>query len=124
MPRYRASSADSASGRVECRAADISCNPYLEAALILAAGREGIRERLNPGRPDSENRYNYSDAEIAESNIRFLPESLAEATDGFETNPCPVRCSASGCSMLLSTSSRPSGPATTTLFQPGKSSTA
>ena len=28
---------------MECRAADISCNPYLGAAIILAAGLEGIR---------------------------------------------------------------------------------
>jgi len=36
-------------GRVECRAADISTNLYLGAAMILAAGLEGIREGLDPG---------------------------------------------------------------------------
>ena len=35
-------------GRVECRAADISSNPYLGSAMILAAGLEGIRENLDP----------------------------------------------------------------------------
>jgi glutamine synthetase len=73
--------------RIECRAADISCNPYLGAALILAAGLEGVREQLDPGLPHRENMYNYSDAEIAERNIQFLPQSLDEAIDAFEADP-------------------------------------
>ena len=36
--------------RVECRAADIACNPYLGAALVLAAGLEGIEDALDAGR--------------------------------------------------------------------------
>ena len=39
-------------GRVECRAADTACNPYLGGALMLAAGLEGIREELDPGEPE------------------------------------------------------------------------
>jgi len=31
--------------------------------------------------------YNYSDAEIAERNIQFLPQSLDEAIDAFEADP-------------------------------------
>lgn len=73
--------------RIECRAADISCNPYLGAALILAAGLEGVREQLDPGLPHRENMYNYSDAEIAARNIQFLPQSLEEAIDAFEADP-------------------------------------
>ena len=37
--------------RIECRAADISCNLYLGAAMMLMAGLEGIREKLDPGEP-------------------------------------------------------------------------
>ena len=74
-------------GRVECRAADISCNPYLGSALILAAGLEGIRDKLDPGAPHHENMYNYSDAEIAARNIQFLPQSLDQALDAFEADP-------------------------------------
>ena len=76
-----------AGGRVECRAADISCNPYLGAAMILAAGLEGIRDRLDPGKPHRENMYNYSDEEIAAQNIQFLPQSLEEAIDAFAADP-------------------------------------
>jgi len=72
-----------AGGRVECRAADISCNPYLGAALILAAGLEGIRENLDPGAPHTENMYNYTEAEVAQKGIGLLPRSLGEAVDEF-----------------------------------------
>ncbi|WP_425005553.1 type III glutamate--ammonia ligase [Mycolicibacterium sp. S3B2] len=75
-----------AGGRVECRAADISCNPYLGAAIVLAAGLEGIRERLDPGDPRTENMYRYTDAQIAEMGISQLPRSLGEAIDEFRAD--------------------------------------
>ncbi|MBX9964123.1 MAG: type III glutamate--ammonia ligase [Burkholderiales bacterium] len=76
-----------AGGRVECRAADSSCNVYLGAALMLAAGLEGIREGLDPGEPHAENMYLYSDAELAAKGISWLPRSLGEAIDAFEADP-------------------------------------
>jgi glutamine synthetase len=76
-----------AGGRVECRAADISTNLYLGAAMILAAGLEGIREGLDPGEPHTENMYEYSLAELQEMGIRFLPRNLAEAVDAFAADP-------------------------------------
>ena len=75
-----------AGGRVECRAADISCNPYLGAAMILAAGLEGVRERIDPGAPHRENMYEYSDAQIAELGIDMLPRNLSEAIDEFQAD--------------------------------------
>jgi glutamine synthetase len=71
----------SAGARVECRAPDIACNPYLGAALMLAAGLEGIEQGIDPGQPHRENMYHYSDAEIAEAGIECLPKTLSEATD-------------------------------------------
>jgi len=70
-------------GRVECRAADSSCNPYLAAVLALAAGLEGIREGINPGPPHPENMYVYTDAELSEKGISLLPRTLSEAVDFF-----------------------------------------
>jgi glutamine synthetase len=74
-------------GRIECRAADIACNPYLGSALILAAGLEGIREGLDAGDPHHENMYNYSDAEIAAQGIEYLPRNLGEAVEAFAADP-------------------------------------
>ncbi|WP_185994302.1 type III glutamate--ammonia ligase [Nocardioides campestrisoli] len=76
----------SAGGRVECRAADISCNPYLGAAMILAAGLEGVREHLDPGAPHRENMYEYSDAQVAELGIDMLPRNLGEAVEEFQAD--------------------------------------
>lgn len=73
--------------RVECRAADIACNPYLGAALVLAAGLEGIREKLDPGMPHRENMYSYSDEEITGMGITCLPRTLGEAVECFASDP-------------------------------------
>ncbi len=74
-------------GRVECRAADISSNPYLGAAMILAAGLEGIREGLDPGEPHTENMYTSTSAELTEMGIKTLPRTLGEAIEAFAADP-------------------------------------
>jgi glutamine synthetase len=74
-------------GRVECRAADISTNLYLGAAMILAAGLEGIREELDPGSPHRENMYTYSLAELKAMGIDTLPRTLGEAVAAFAADP-------------------------------------
>ena len=74
-------------GRCESRNADSACNPYFAAALVLAAGLEGIREGLDPGSPQSENLYELTEAELAARNIQSLPRTLAEAVDAFEADP-------------------------------------
>jgi glutamine synthetase len=76
-----------AGGRVECRAADISGNLYLGAAMILAAGLEGIREELDPGNPHTENMYNYSLETLTSMGIDFLPRNLNEAILAFTRDP-------------------------------------
>ena len=77
----------SAGGRVECRAADISCNPYLGAAMILAAGLEGIREQLDPGAPNLVNAYTLTAEQRRERGLTTLPRTLSEAIDAFEADP-------------------------------------
>ncbi len=74
-------------GRVECRAADIATNLYLGAAMILAAGLEGIREGLDPGHPHAENMYTYSLAELDAMGIDTLPRTLGEAIAAFAADP-------------------------------------
>ncbi|NJN88577.1 MAG: type III glutamate--ammonia ligase [Leptolyngbyaceae cyanobacterium SL_7_1] len=76
-----------AGGRVECRAADISTNLYLGAAMILAAGLEGIRQGLDPGEPHTENMYKYSRAQLREKGIHTLPRTLGEAIAAFAADP-------------------------------------
>ena len=74
-------------GRVECRAADIGCNPYLGAALMLAAGLEGIRDNLDPGKPNTENMYLLPAEELLRRGIHQLPRTLSEAVEAFAVDP-------------------------------------
>jgi glutamine synthetase len=74
-------------GRCESRNADGAVNPYLASALALAAGLEGIREKIDPGPPQEDNLYELSEAERAGRGIQFLPQNLAEAVAAFAADP-------------------------------------
>lgn len=74
-------------GRCESRNADASCNPYLAASLVLAAGLEGIREGLDPGPAQEDNLYELSPAELAARGISELPRTLHEAVEAFAADP-------------------------------------
>lgn len=74
-------------GRCESRNADGSVNPYLAAALVLAAGLEGVREKLDPGEPNEDNLYEISEAERRDRGIDFLPQTLFEAVEAFAADP-------------------------------------
>jgi glutamine synthetase len=76
-----------AGGRVELRCADSACNPYLGAAMVLAAGLEGIRGELDPGEPNRDNMYEIAASEQAARGIRQLPRTLGEAIDALEADP-------------------------------------
>jgi glutamine synthetase len=76
-----------AGGRVECRAADIASNPYLGAAMLLAAGLEGIREGLDPGEPHTENMYKHSLIDLKKMGISCLPRNLESAIESFAADP-------------------------------------
>jgi glutamine synthetase len=73
----------SGGGRCEARNADGSVNPYLAATLALAAGLEGIRERIDPGKPNEDNLYAIGEAERRTRGIDFLPQTLQEAVAEF-----------------------------------------
>jgi glutamine synthetase len=74
-------------GRCESRNADGSLNPYLAATLALAAGLEGIREGIDPGRPQDDNLYELSEEERQARGIEFLPQNLIEAVEAFMADP-------------------------------------
>ena len=84
IPRHKAGK--HVSTRVEYRAPDPACNPYLAFALILAAGMKGVRERyeLPPEAPD--NLHRLSDAERSDLGIGTLPRSLAQALEDMESS--------------------------------------
>ncbi|HEY1519018.1 MAG TPA: type III glutamate--ammonia ligase [Solirubrobacteraceae bacterium] len=73
-------------GRIEDRTVDGSCNPYLAATAMLAAGLDGIERGLDPGQPNSANLYEMSEAERAEHGIELLPGNLLDAVRELEKN--------------------------------------
>ncbi len=73
-------------GRIEDRTVDGSCNPYLAATAMLAAGLDGVERKLDPGPPNSANLYELSDEQRAASGIELLPGNLLDATRELERN--------------------------------------
>jgi glutamine synthetase len=73
-----------AGGRIEDRTVDGSCNPYLAATAMIAAGLDGIERGLDPGEPNAANLYTLSDDELAATGIELLPANLLDATRELE----------------------------------------
>ncbi len=74
-------------GRCESRNADGAVNPYLAATLVLAAGLEGIKENIDPGKPQDDNLYELTEQQRHDRGIEFLPQNLAEAVQAFTDDP-------------------------------------
>jgi glutamine synthetase len=78
-PLVRVPAARGSATRVELRMPDPSCNPYLAMAVMLAAGLDGVRRRLDPGPPLNRNIYAMTEDELETLGIRVLPRNLEEA---------------------------------------------
>jgi glutamine synthetase len=72
------------STRVEYRAPDSACNPYLAFAVILAAGLKGIEQGYELPREAAANLFAMTPEELAAEQIRSLPGSLNEAVADME----------------------------------------
>ena len=78
--------AESATANVELKPVDVTANPYLAQAAILAAGMDGIERDLDPGEPTMVDPATLSDEERAERDIRPLPASLDQALNALEND--------------------------------------
>lgn len=65
--------------RIELRSPDPCCNPYFAFSLILKAGIEGIKRKIEPPSPTEINVYELSEEERKKLKIENLPSSLEEA---------------------------------------------
>ena len=68
-------------GRIENRTVDGAANPYLSCAVMLAAGLDGIENKIAPGTRNDDNLYEASEDELRRKGIDVLPTTLAEAID-------------------------------------------
>lgn len=72
-------------GRVEDRTVDGSCNPYLAATALLAAGLDGLERELDPGAPSGGvNLHELAESERRELGVETLPGNLLDATRELE----------------------------------------
>lgn len=65
--------------RFEFRGADGTCNPYLLAACLVAAGLRGIQNQIDPGEPVEFDVSTASEFQLKERGISWVPRSLNEA---------------------------------------------
>ncbi|HEY7417082.1 MAG TPA: glutamine synthetase family protein [Ktedonobacteraceae bacterium] len=81
--------ADSANLEIKC--SDHSGNPYLAFGALIAAGLDGLRNRINPGEPQDIDPGNYSDQERERLGIQRLPTSLDEALEALEQDQVLIK---------------------------------
>jgi glutamine synthetase len=85
-PLIRIPASGGESTRLELRSPDPSANPYLTLALCLAAGLDGIRNRIEPPEEAGGNLYDLSKEERRAVGIERLPGNLWEAIKVFENS--------------------------------------
>jgi glutamine synthetase len=78
--------AESATANVEIKPVDVTANPYLALAAVLAAGMDGMERGLDPGEPTTVDPATLSEEERAERDIRPLPASLDAALNALEND--------------------------------------
>ncbi len=75
---------NSSSTRLEYRAPDPMCNPYLAFSVVLAAGLKGVEEGYDLPNEVAANLFELTDEQIAAEGIGILPQSLSEALTEME----------------------------------------
>lgn len=68
---------------LELKASDPSNNPYLALGALIAAGLDGIENKIHPGAATDIDPANWSDEERAARNIQRYPTTLSAALDAF-----------------------------------------
>ncbi|WP_129731891.1 MULTISPECIES: type I glutamate--ammonia ligase [Bacillaceae] len=97
-PLIRIPASRGLSTRVEVRSVDPAANPYLAMAVLLAAGLDGIKNKVAVPAPVDRNIYVMTKSEREKAGIVDLPATLAEALDNLKTNE--VICNALGQHLL------------------------
>jgi len=72
---------EAVSFNIEIKPVDGSCNPYLAILATLAAGIDGINNKIDPGQPALIDPHDMREEQRREMGISRLPETLIEAID-------------------------------------------
>jgi glutamine synthetase len=76
--------ADETSCNLELKPADATGNPYLALGAVIHAGLDGIRNKLDPGKPVEVDPAAMSSSTRRRRGIQRLPDSLPAALDALE----------------------------------------
>ncbi|MEA2053574.1 MAG: type I glutamate--ammonia ligase [Candidatus Thermoplasmatota archaeon] len=71
---------------IEARHPDPSANPYLTFSVLIHAGMDGIKKKIDPGNPVEKNIYRMDKKEMKNYNIRRLPITLHEAIEELKSD--------------------------------------
>jgi glutamine synthetase len=77
---------EEASTNLELKPSDATGNPYLALGAYIHAGLDGVRNKLDPGRPVDTDPATLSAATRRRRGINRLPASLGEALDALEAD--------------------------------------
>lgn len=80
-PLIRIPSSRGQGTRIELRSPDSAANPYLVIAVCLAAGLDGIKNKIMPPAAVSQNVFNLSEEEMKKLQIEAIPGDLGEAIE-------------------------------------------
>jgi len=72
--------------RIEFRCPDPLSNPYLVYAVVIEAGLDGIKRKIDAGEPVDLNLYHLSETERRKLGVEVLPSSLKEALEEWESD--------------------------------------
>ena len=72
---------------MELRSPDPSCNPYLAFAVMIEAGLDGVRRKLDPGPPINKNIFSMSHREKRRLRIDEMPADLRDAVAAMKKDP-------------------------------------
>jgi glutamine synthetase len=78
---------EEASFNIEFKPVDAACNPYLALLTVLAAGMQGVQNRLEPGLPVASDPHDLGADERRKRGIERLPRNLDQAAACLEADP-------------------------------------
>ncbi len=91
MVRIPARRGDTRSIHVEARQADTSANPYYCYSLLLAAGLDGIKKKISPGKAFTGDVFELTDAEKKKEGMDSLPTNLKESLEALDSDDLAVK---------------------------------
>ena len=84
-------------------------NPYLSMAALIAAMRDGIDRKLDPGEPEERNIY---EAMEAGKEVKRIPMTFGDALDALDADEVVKQASRTRCTPSSCTTSGTSGRGT------------